>query len=217
MPIVGICELLRDRGGDRCGHGFEFEHETAGILNRKRVLENLERIHGSATLHAKPAEHRHGVRREADVRSRRNPRIDERFENVGLALPALRLDRIAAGVLHETRCILQCAVDGIVALIRHASEHERVRRAAPHRKRVHDHHVHRCGDRVRMSMRNHRQAVADDRDVDAGLLGPACRRVVGDGHVDELLPGLLGVADLRDRALLAFLRHQVRAGPIQTV
>ena len=103
---------------------------------------------------------------------------------------------------------VQRAVDGVVALVGHAPQHEGVGRAAADRLRVHHHHVHGGGDGGGMAVRDHGQAVADHGHVDARHLRPLGARVVGHRHVDHLLAGLLQLADLGDGALLALLlRH----------
>src|SRR5579864_4235304 len=196
-------ELLRNDTRDRGRHRFEFEHEAAGVLDGERVGQDLHRRRGGTSLDLEAAEDGNRVRRESDVRGRRNAGIDERLQDMRLRLATLRLDRIAARFLHETGRIGKRAIDGVVALIRHAAEHERVRRTAPHGGRVQHHHVHRRRNRIRMAVRDHREAVADDGDVDAGHLGPACRSVVGDRRVHHLLAGLFRLPDFGDRPLLA--------------
>ena len=92
----GDLELLRDHRGDLRRHRLELEHEAARVLDRERVLEDLHRRLRGAALDLEAAEHRDGVRREADVRGGRNAGIDQRLQDVRLRLAALRLDRVAA-------------------------------------------------------------------------------------------------------------------------
>ena len=209
MPTPGAdadgrdLELLGDQLGDLRRHRLELQHEAAGVLDRERVLEDLHRRFRGAPLDAEAAEHRHGVRREADVRGGRDAGVDQRLEDVRLRLAALRLHRVAARFLHEARRVDERAVDRVVALVGHAAEHERVRRAAAHRLRVQHHHVHRRRDGVGMAVAGHRERVADHAHVDPRGLRPFGRGVVEHRGVDHLLAGLLRVADLGDRALLA--------------
>src|SRR5690349_464368 len=120
-----------------------------------------------------------------------------------LRFSALRLDGIAARLLHEASRVHECAVDRVVTLVGHAAEHERVRRAAADRLCMEHHHVHRRRYGAGMAVRDHREAVTDDGNVGAGHLGPARRRVIRHGRVDHLLARFLRLADLADRALLA--------------
>src|SRR6266545_6690824 len=120
-----------------------------------------------------------------------------------LRFATLRLDRVAQRFLHETRRVNECAVDRVVALIRHAPEHEGVRRATADSLPMHDHHVHGRGHRIAMAVRDHGQAVAEYRHVDTGYLGPLRRGVVWHRHVNHFLAGVLRLADFRNRALLA--------------
>ena len=137
------------------------------------------------------------------------PASTSAFRMWAWALAALRLDRVAAGLLHEARGVGERALDGVVALVGHAAEHERVGRAAPDGLGVHHHHVHGGGDGGGVTVRDHGQAVAHHGHVDARHLGPFGARVVRHRHVDHLLAGLLGVADLGDGALLALLLRRL--------
>src|SRR6185369_5184501 len=120
-----------------------------------------------------------------------------------LRFAALRLDRVAQRFLHEARGIDECAIDRVVALIRHASEHEGVRCATADSLPMHDHHVHGRRHRIAMAVRDHRQAVPEHRHVDAGHLCPLCGGIVRHRHVDHFFAGALRLADFRNRALLA--------------
>src|SRR5687768_3293637 len=91
----GDLELLGNGLRDLRRHRLELEHEAAGVLDRERVLEDLHGCLGGAALDAKPAEHRHRVRRKPDMRSRRDAGVNQRLEDVGLGFPALRLHRVA--------------------------------------------------------------------------------------------------------------------------
>ena len=154
------------------------------------------------------------------MRSRRNAGIDERPQYVRLRLAALRLHRVRQRLLHEARGVHQRAVDRVVALVRHASQNESIRGSAPNGLRVHDHHVHRGGNCVWVSVRDHRKTVADDRDVDPRHLGPFGRGVVGHRHVDHLFSGPLRLPDFRDGPLFplffavggGFARNARRSG-----
>src|SRR5262249_38131250 len=61
-----------------------------------------------------------------------------------------------------------------------------------------------------MAVRDHRQTVAQNGDVDAGHLSPLRGGVVWDRHADHLLPGLFRLADFGNGALVtlsvSFLR-----------
>ena len=96
MPMVGIVSCSRNQRGDLRRHRLEFQHEAAGILDRQCVLEDFHRRIRRAALDLEAAEHRDGVRRQADMRGGRNAGIDQRLENVRLRFAALRLDRVAA-------------------------------------------------------------------------------------------------------------------------
>ena len=133
------------------------------------------------------------------------PASTSAFRICACDLPPCGLTASLPRLLHEAGGVFERALDRVVALIGHAAEHEGIGRAATDRLGVHDHHVHGGGDGARVAVRDHGEAVADHGDVDAGGLRPFRRGVVGHRHVDHLLAALLGIADLRDGALLALL------------
>src|SRR6266511_473229 len=104
-----------------------------------------------------------------------------------LRFATLRLDRVAQRFLHETRRVNECAVDRVVALIRHAPEHEGVRRATADSLPMHDHHVHGRGHCIAMAVRDHGQAVPEYRHVDTCYHGPLRGGVVWHRHLILLL------------------------------
>ena len=120
-----------------------------------------------------------------------------------LRFAALGLDRVTAGVLHESCGVGQGTIHGVVTLVGHAAEHKSVGRAAAYGGRVHDHHVHGGRDGVRVAVCDHRETVADYGDIDARRFGPLGRSVVGHRHVHHLFTAGLGVADFLDIALFA--------------
>ncbi len=211
--MVGYRQLFGDEPGDLRRHRLEFQHEAAGVLDRQSVFEDLHRRVGGAALDLEAAEHGDGVRRQPDMRSGRNSGVDQRAQNMRLRFAALRLDRIAQRLLHEPRGVDQSALDGVIALVRHAAERKCIGRAAADRLRMHDHHVHGRRNGARVAMGDHRQTVADHGDVNAGHFRPLRRRVIRDGHVDHLLAGLFRLADFGDGALLA-LASGVRCGGV---
>ncbi len=165
-------QLLGDQFRDAVGNGFKFQHETARVLNGQRVVQNLHRRFRSTALDFEPTEHRHGVWSQADVRGSGNARVDERFENVGLALATLGFDGVATASLHQPGGVFQCQIDRAVALIRHAAEHERVGRPAANRLTVHGHHVHRGWHGGTVAVSDHRQTITDDGHIDARRFSP---------------------------------------------
>ncbi len=74
----GDGELLGDQPGDLGRHRLELQHETAGVLDRQRILENLHGSIGRPTLDLEAPEHGDGVRGQPDVRGGGDAGVDER-------------------------------------------------------------------------------------------------------------------------------------------
>ncbi len=89
----------------------------------------------------------------------------------------------------------------LVAAHRHVADHQRRLQAAPHGLAEHDHLLHRDRLGAGVAEHDHRRRVADEDDVDAGLLGDLGRGVVvGGDHRDRFAGRLhLGQARQGDR------------------
>ena len=55
-------QLLADAGGDRRGHGLEHEREAPCLLERDRVVQELQRLRGRLALRPEAAEQRRRLR-----------------------------------------------------------------------------------------------------------------------------------------------------------
>ena len=96
---------------------------------------------------------------------------------------ALELENIAAAFLHH-------AVRGVNRLLHalvvrpenHIADDHRRRRALHDRADMVDHLVRRQGDGSRIAEDDHRKGIADENDVDSGLLHQDCRGVIVRGH-----------------------------------
>ena len=130
------------------------------------------------------------------------PACDDRPRALHARAAALELDGIAAGFLDEAlgggdRLLVRRLVgaEGQIA------DQQGRAQSAPHRGGQHQHLVDRHRDRRRVAEHRHRAGVADEHDVDAGLLGHLRRRVVvGRDHHDRLAEALLlGQARQRHR------------------
>ena len=197
-------ELGGDDAGDRGRHRLELEHETAGVLDGQRVLQDVHRVLGRLALHAEAAIHRDAVRGHADMAGRGDACVHQCLEDVGLAAAALGFDRVAPAVLHEAGGVGQGAVDRVVALVGHTAEREGVGRATADGLGVHDHHVHCRGHGRGVAVGDHGEAVADHHDIDTRRLGPLCRGVIGHGGVDHARAVMFRGPDLGNCPFLSF-------------
>ena len=106
---------------------------------------------------------------------------------------ALELDRVAAGLLDEPLGGRdRLLVGGLVGAERQVADEQRRRAAAADGRGEHQHLVGRDRHGRGVAEHGHRAGVADEHDVDAGLLGDLGRRVVvGGDHHDRLAEALL--------------------------
>ena len=132
---------------------------------------------GGAALGLVAAERGRGLRRQADVAHDRDPGVDDRPGALDAGAAALELDGVAAGLLDEAlgggdRLL----VGGLVGAEGQVADQERRAQPAAHGAGEHEHLVERDRHRRRVAEHGHRAGVADQHDVDAGLLGrPAPR------------------------------------------
>ena len=143
---------------------------------------------GRAALGAVAAERRRGLRREADMAHHRDAGAHDRPRAVGHRAATLELDGVAAGLLDEAvRGADGLRVGRLVGAERQVADEQRRLEAAPDRRREHQQLLD--GDRDRVLVAEHVVGgrVADEHDVDAGLLDDDGARVVVRGDHDDRL------------------------------
>ena len=161
------------------------------LLQSDRVVEDLARAGGRTALGAVAAEHRRGLRREADVAHHGDPGADDRARPVGGRAAALELDAVAAGLLDEAvRGLDRLRVRGLIGAEREIADEQRRLQAAADGAREHQHLLDADRHRVRVAEHVVGGRVAHEDDVDARLLGDErARVVVGGDHHDRLAQG----------------------------
>ena len=164
-------ELRHQRLGHRGGDRLEDDREAAHGLQRQRLLGDLRRPAGGLALGLVAAERGRRLRRQADVAHHRDPGADDRPRAVDRGAAALELDRVAAGLLDEALGV----GDGLLVRLlvraeRHVADQERRAQAAADGGGQHQHLLHADGDGRVVAEHRHRRGVADEDEVDAGLL-----------------------------------------------
>ena len=203
MPIVGTASASSTARATVGRDGLEHDREAARRpASASASSTSCCAAVGRAALHLEAAEHGRGLRREADVAHHRDARVDDRPRARDRRAAALELHRVGAALLHEPHRVRdRLLVRGLVGAERHVGDDERPLRAARHPLR----HEHDLVERDRhgrlAAVHDHARRVADEDQVDAGLVGePAARRVVGGDH-DDLLAAALHLGELRQRQL----------------
>jgi hypothetical protein len=131
--------------------------------------------------------------------------LDDRAGPLGHLAAALELDRVAARLLDEpVGSGDRLLVGGLVAAERQVADHQRRPEAAADGAGEHQQLVHRDRDRVAVAEHVVGGRIADEHDVDAGVLDDqGARVVVGGDHDDRLAQrALLGELEQGDRLAL---------------
>ncbi len=114
------------------------------------------------------------MRRQADVPGHGNFGIDDAANQVGALLAAFDLHHFRPGFLHEARRIADGFVDvSLVRAKRHVRHQQRMLHATVGGAGVVQHFVQRDRKRVLVTQHGLGQRVADQNDVDAGLVDQA--------------------------------------------
>ena len=163
--------VLHDHVGHLGGDRLEDDREAAGLLERERVLEHLARPRGRAALGAVAAERGRGLRRQADVAHHRHAGAHDGAGALGHRAAALELDGVAAGLLDEAvRGADRLLVGRLVGAERQVADEQRRLEAAAHGRGEHQQLLDRDRDGVGVAEHVVGGRVADEHDVDAGLL-----------------------------------------------
>ena len=132
----------------------------------------------------------------------RDAGLDDAFDVRRHGDPALQLDAVGPGFLHDPAGCHESLLG--IQLIGHegqVSDDHRVRRAAPHRLDVVDDFVEGDGVGVLEPLDDHAERVSDEDQLRRRLVHQARHRVVVDGDHGDLLPAPLRLAEGGDRAL----------------
>ena len=179
MPMVGTERLpghgLRHRGGN----GFQHDRETAGVLQRKGVVAQLQRRLGAGRLHLVAPQLGGCLRRQPDVAHRRHASGDDGPHGCRHLAAALQLHRVHVRLLQVAPGVAdRLAAAHLVGHERHVADQQGARRAARHRLAVVQHLVHGHRHRVAVAQHGHGQGVADQDGIHPRLVHQLRRRVV---------------------------------------
>ncbi len=133
-----------------------------------------------------------GLRLQSNVAHHRDAGIDQAFDDVADALAALELDRLGHAVLHQAAGVAEGLVGALaVGHEGHVGDHQGALDRARDHAHVVEHlvHLHRQGGVV--AGEHHRGRIADQDDVDAGLVDEARGEEVVGGEGRDLLMRLL--------------------------
>ena len=149
----------------------------------------LEHGVGGAGLHAIAAHAMHTLRREAEMADDGNLGVDEGADQFDAR--ALDLDGFRAGLLDEANGVGNGIGDGaVIAAEGHVGDDERAAHGAAHSAGMVEHLVDGDGERVFVAENDHGERVANEDEVDAGLIGETRGGiVVGGERGDGLAPG----------------------------
>ena len=192
-------ELARDAAATGAGTASRTRRSSPRPRVRARRGAG-RRLLRRAALGLEAAEHRGGLGREPDVAHDRDPGRDDRAARS--ITPAPSSFGVRAGLLHEADRV----ADGVLVrhlerAERHVRDDERPRRAARDGAREHEHLVHRRRHGRVVAEHGHRGGVADEDEVDAGLVGESPSRCVVRRDHDDRLPAGLHLGELGEGEL----------------
>ena len=197
-----------DQLAQAVGDHFEQDGEGARFFELLGVVHDLLGQLGALALHAESAQSRDGLRRQPQVSDGRDAGVDDASDAVGHGRSAFQLDGITARLGHEAPGAADGGFDaGLVGHVRHVTDQEGGRRAAPHGLRVADHVVH--GDRQGriVAQHGHAQAVADQDHFDARLFLQVGGRVIVTGEPGDRLALGDFLEQIRQCDFLAWFGH----------
>ena len=146
------------------------------------LLDGVQRL----ALNFVAAHHVDRLRREPDVPGDRNLRIDHAPNHIHALLAAFHLDRLGAAFFHKAGSVVNRLVGvDLIRAIRHVGNQQSVLDAAAHGFDVMQHLVHGDRQRVLVAQHGHGQRVADQSNVDAGLVDQARGGVVVSGQAGD--------------------------------
>ena len=191
----GDVQLASDLRGEFARDGFEDYGEGACGFYGVRVAEELFGGVGGFALDAIAAEGVDGLGREADVSHYGNFGFGEARDEFETALAAFDFDGFGAGFFDEADGVAKGFGDvGVIGAEGHVGDDEGVVGAAADGAGVVDHFVERDGESVVVAENDHAERVANEEDIDAGLIGKARSRVVVGGETDDFLRCGIGLA-----------------------
>ena len=198
IPIVGIREAIRDRGGELLRDELEDDRERARLLDRERVVEQRPGLLARLALDPELADRIGRLGRQADVAHDRDSGLDERLDDPGAPDAALDLDGLDAGIVDESAGVAERLLRCRIGQERHVADDEGTPRAAGDGRGVVEHVLHRHAELVLVAEHRPAERVADEQQRDAGLVEELGRRVVvGGQHRDPLAVGV-HLADVAD-------------------
>jgi len=200
---------VADFACQRRGDALEHQRERPRLLAGDGGVEQGGAGLGAAPLHLEATEAVDRLRRQPEMGHHRDLGVDQRADDVDPR--PFDLDRRGAALLDEA----QGVGDGLVGTEveraeRHVGDQQRAFDAAAHRLHVVEHLVHRHRQRVVVAEHHHRERVADQHQVDAGLVGEKRAGVVVGGDHGEPLAAQRGLAHERHGDLLRVGSHPRR-------
>ena len=175
-----------DQPADLVGHEFEQDGHDAGVFERLGVVDDLLGLHRALALQAEAAEGGDALGREAEVAHDRDAGVDDGLDAGADLGAAFELDAVAGCLGHEAAGVEHGGlVGGLVAHVGHVADEPAVGGAAAHGGGVADHVVHRDRQGGVEAEHGHAEAVANEDDVDAGLLDQVGHGVVVAGDHGE--------------------------------
>ena len=201
MPMVGIATRSVSSRARRSFDPLDHQRKRAGLGDGDPVGDNLAAFLLVVAARAVAAERVDRLRGEADMAHHRDAAPGEERDRLGHLLAAFELYRQAAGLGHDPGGGAErVRWRRLIRPKRQIHDNRRVARRPHHRSAMRDHHVEGHGQRAVEAVDHHRQAVADQEQVDLRVEQPRHRG--GIGRKTHQLVAAFAAFDLADREAL---------------
>ena len=183
-------QLGCDLGSQLARHAFQHNGAGAGDFQLARSFAQAGAFRGGLALHLIAAHAMHGLRRQPDVADDGNLCRDQALHQ--LRTRPFDLYRFGTAFLHKAGGIGHSLIHRyVVGAIRHIHRQHGTADAAAHSTRVVQHLVHGDGQGAFEAHHHHGQRVANQQQVDAGLIRETRGGVVISGQRRDRLMRLL--------------------------
>src|SRR5262245_28073373 len=195
---------LGDLLGQVLWNAFQHHRERATILYRQSIAHDCFPLVLVLTLNLIAAEPMNRLRGEANVSHDRDANLDDGLDRTWHRSTALEFHPLGTALLEEPPGIPDRLLPTyLIGEKRHVPDHQSTLATARNRSRVVDHLLHRNRQGIRLALKDAANRVADQEDINAGLVQNPRKGIIVSGETGDLFPQTLFFDDMRYGDLLS--------------